>query len=58
MERVWGLLALAALVAVPFWLSRRKEMKRNEDWNHNHEPDSNVTNVDTNTTTVGDGGHH
>jgi FtsZ-interacting cell division protein ZipA len=58
MERIWGALALAALVAVPFWLSRRKEMKRNEDWSHNHEPHSNVTNVDTSATISGDGGHH
>ncbi len=58
MVQIFGALALIALIAVPFWFSRRKKMNRVEDWSNDREPDSNVTNIDTNTTISGDGGHH
>ena len=59
MERIFGALALVALVAVPFWFSRRKKMKLTEDWNNEREtvPQGGIT-ADVSATISGDGGHH
>ena len=59
MERVWAALALIALVAVPFWFSRRKKMKRVEDWNNENTsvPPGGIGS-DTSATISNDGGHH
>jgi hypothetical protein len=58
MERIWGMLALAALVAVPFWFSRRKKMKRSEDWNNERDSVPGGIGSDTIEPISGDGGHH
>jgi FtsZ-interacting cell division protein ZipA len=59
MERIFGALALVVLVAVPFWFSRRKKMKRTEDWNNERETvaQGGIT-ADVSATISGDGGHH
>ena len=59
MERILGALALLALVAIPFWFSRRKKMKRVEDWNNQREnvPLGGIT-TDVSATISSDGGHH
>ena len=59
MERVFGALALNALVGVPFWLSRRKKMNRIEDWNNENSsvPLGGISS-DTSATISNDGGHH
>ncbi len=59
MERILAALVLIALVAVPFWFSRRKKMKRSEDWNNEHDPvPKGGIGADTSATISGDGGHH
>ena len=58
MERIFGALVLVALVAIPFLLSRRKKMKRSEDWNNNRDPVPGGIGSDTIEPISGDGGHH
>ena len=58
MERVFGALALIALVAIPFLFSRRKKMKRLEDWDNNRENINLNVSEDISTHNSVDGGHH
>ena len=37
MERIYGALALIALVAVPFWFSKRKNSARRYPWDPSHD---------------------
>ena len=58
MERIFGALALIALVGIPFWFSKHTKMKRIEDWNNERDPTpGGVTNSDTSATISSDGGH-